>query len=431
MLALMVDNYKNVDGFGELWVMPQAEPAAGTAASGTITIAGTPTEAGVLNTYIGDVRVQSAVALSATPTIIAAALAAAINANLDLPVTATAAVGVVTVTAKWKGDTGNEIRLVQNYYGLPGGEKTPAGITVTNAATLTGGAGAPVLTASIAALGDEEYDFIGTPYTDVTSLNALASEMNDSTGRWSFLRQLYGGVFTAKRDTVSNLITFGSARNDQHASILGVEPDVLSASFQVAAAYTAREAVYLISGVARPTQTGPLGDIIPARAGSRFTKTEQQTLLTNGIATQYTQGGVMRISRDITTYQRNQYGQQDPSYFDTNSLFISAYVLRRLRYAVTQKYGRHSLANDGTNFGAGAAVVTPAVLKGEIIAQYKQMELEGVVENSKLFQQYLIVERNANDPNRLDVLFPPDYVNQLRVVAVLNQFRLQYQPASL
>lgn len=31
-----------------------------------------------------------------------------------------------------------------------------------------------------------------------------------------------------------------------------------------------------------------------------------------------------------------------------------------------------------------------------------------------------------DNPNRLDVLFPPDYVNQLRVFAVLNQFRLQY-----
>lgn len=48
------------------------------------------------------------------------------------------------------------------------------------------------------------------------------------------------------------------------------------------------------------------------------------------------------------------------------------------------------------------------------------------MENFDLFQQYLIVERNVSDPNRLDVLFPPDYVNQLRVFAVLNQFRLQY-----
>jgi len=38
----------------------------------------------------------------------------------------------------------------------------------------------------------------------------------------------------------------------------------------------------------------------------------------------------------------------------------------------------------------------------------------------------LIVERNADDPNRLDVLLPPDLVNQLRVFAVLAQFRLQY-----
>ncbi len=48
------------------------------------------------------------------------------------------------------------------------------------------------------------------------------------------------------------------------------------------------------------------------------------------------------------------------------------------------------------------------------------------MENFDLFQKHLIVERNQNDPNRLDVLFPPDYVNQLRVFAVLNQFRLQY-----
>ena len=48
------------------------------------------------------------------------------------------------------------------------------------------------------------------------------------------------------------------------------------------------------------------------------------------------------------------------------------------------------------------------------------------MENADLFKEYLIVERNASNPNRLDVLFPPDYVNQLRIFAVLNQFRLQY-----
>ena len=42
-----------------------------------------------------------------------------------------------------------------------------------------------------------------------------------------------------------------------------------------------------------------------------------------------------------------------------------------------------------------------------------------LVENADLFAKYLIVERNQDDPNRLDVLLPPDLVNQLRKVNFL------------
>ena len=101
-------------------------------------------------------------------------------------------------------------------------------------------------------------------------------------------------------------------------------------------------------------------------------------------------------------------------------------MIRNLRSVITSKYSRHKIANDGTRFGAGQAIVTPNVIKGELASLYAQMESDGIVERADLFAKYLVVERNANDPNRLDVLFPPDYVNQLRVFAVLNQFRLQY-----
>ncbi|HBL3999377.1 TPA: phage tail protein, partial [Salmonella enterica subsp. enterica serovar Derby] len=154
--------------------------------------------------------------------------------------------------------------------------------------------------------------------------------------------------------------------------------------------------------------------------------TEQQTLLSHGVATAYVESGVLRIQRDITTYRKNAYGVADNSYLDSETLHTSAYVLRRLKSVITSKYGRHKLANDGTRFGSGQAIVTPAVIRGELGSTYRQMEREGIVENFDLFQQHLIVERNANNSNRLDVLFPPDYVNQLRVFAVLNQFRLQY-----
>ncbi|EME1919315.1 phage tail protein, partial [Cronobacter sakazakii] len=123
---------------------------------------------------------------------------------------------------------------------------------------------------------------------------------------------------------------------------------------------------------------------------------------------------------------KNKFGVADNSYLDSETLHTSAYVLRKLKSVITTKYPRHKLANDGTRFGPGQAIVTPSVLRGEICAAYREMELAGIVENFDVFKKYLIVERNADDPNRVDVLFPPDYVNQLRVFALKNQFRLQY-----
>lgn len=68
--------------------------------------------------------------------------------------------------------------------------------------------------------------------------------------------------------------------------------------------------------------------------------------------------------------------------------------------------------------------MTPKVIRAELIAAYSQLEFEGIVENAEAFAQHLVVERDRQNPNRVNVLFPPDYVNALRIFAVLNQFRL-------
>ena len=107
-----------------------------------------------------------------------------------------------------------------------------------------------------------------------------------------------------------------------------------------------------------------------------------------------------------------------------------AYVVRFLKGRITSKYGRHKVAADGTAFGAGQAIVTPAIIRGELIAAYADLEALGLVENSAAFIANLIVEINANDPSRIDVLFAPDLVNELNIVALLVQFRQQY-PAAL
>ncbi len=429
--AAMHATYRQNDPTGEVNMLLIDDLGGGVAATKTITITGAPTAAGVLSLYCGEDRVQSAVNVGDSVTAIAAALVAAINANPDLPITAANAAGVVTATFRHKGTVGNFFQLQMNFKGAANNEVTPAGVAVAIAAGVAG-SGVSVLTTALAAIGDNEYDFIIHPYNDATSLAAFKALMNDSTGRWAYNRQIYGHVYTASQDTVSNLVTAykvsstTNGLNDQHCTIAGYEAACPNPPWEYAAAYGARNAVFIAANPSRPTQTGELVGITPAPQANRFIQSERSTLLYAGVATSYLGAGAMRIERAITNYQKNAWSQTDPSYLDSETMHQIAYVTRRMRNVITSKYPRHSLANDGTRFGAGAAIVTPKLIRGEFIAEYAAMEELGYVENAKLFAKYLIVERNATDPNRVDVLFPPDFVNQLRVIAILNQFRLQY-----
>ena len=423
MLARMHEVYRANDGFGEIWCLP-VPPTAGAAATGTITYTGPTTAGGTVALYIGAQKVQAGVSTGDAAAAVAASVAAAINADTTLPVTAAAAAAEVTLTARHAGLVGNDIKVQHNFRGVAGGESLPTGVTAVIVA-MSGGAGSPTLTTGLAALGDDEFDFILLPFSDAASLDAIKVLMNDTTGRWAWNRQIYGHAYVAQRGAFAALQAAGVLRNDQHVTLAGMEPGVPSTVWDYVAAYGARNAVFINVDPARPTQTGELIGILPAPA-PRFIQSERQTLLSSGIATSYTSGGAVRIERAITTYQKNLWGQSDPSYLDSETLHTLAYILRRLRARITTKYPRHKLADDGTRFGAGQAIVTPSVIRGELIAEYADLEELGIAENAKAFKAALIVERNANDPNRLDVLLPPDLVNQLRVFAVLAQFRLQY-----
>jgi phage tail sheath gpL-like len=100
-------------------------------------------------------------------------------------------------------------------------------------------------------------------------------------------------------------------------------------------------------------------------------------------------------------------------------------VLRALRTVVTSKYARVKLADNGTRFGPGANVVTPNVIRSDLIAQYRELEAAAYVQNGDAFKEGLIVQKSTSNPNRVDVLYPVILINQLDIFALLAQFRLQ------
>lgn len=396
------------------------DDAAGVAASGTVTITGTSTAAGTLALIVGGRAVSVAVSSGASATAIATALAAEIqdSKNADLPVSATSSAGVVTLTAKNKGEAGNEIGVFVNYWD---GQATPAGITVavSNSGFLQNGATNPDIATAIAAMGDNYYQVIVLPWVDSANLAKVKTE---AERRWGPLVQAGGVWFAAANRAHSGLTTLGNAQNNQWLCVSGIKSSP-STPWQIAAAVAAQVAVSAENDPAQPFQTLPLQTILPPVRANRFTVSELNTLLYSGISTLLVDsGGTVRIQRLITTYKTNGLGAIDTSYLDTNTIFTLEFLRQDFRNYILGKYARAKLASDGAQFGTGQVVITPKIGKAEAITKFKEWESRGLVENFEQFKNDLVCERNASDPTRLDWLMSPDLMNQFVVGAANIRF---------
>jgi phage tail sheath gpL-like len=423
--AYFANNFAN-----EVWGLGVSETVAATAATGTIKITDVASEAGTIHLYICGEHIPVNIHSTDTMDSIGTSIADAINENLDLPVTAVATAGDVVLTCIWKGVGGNEINVSLNYYGPIGGEILPhdLGIEVPTTGFLTGGVGTPDFATAISNLGEMPFEYVAMPYTDSNSLFDWNEEYGfTDLGRWGWERQLFGSIFSAKRGIYPDLVTFGATQNSGVTSIMAVEVGSPSPSFEWTAAYTAKAQRALSNDPARPLQTLTLNKIKLAPLHQRFDFVEMNSIASNGLAIQKAgSDNQPMIAREQTTYQLNLYGQSDDAYELVTTLATLAKLLRNQRQLITSKYPRCKLADDGTRFGQGQAIVTPGIIKAELVSQYSLDEFNGLCENLAAFKANLLVERDSNDPNRLNVLYPPDLINQLRIFAVLAQFRLQY-----
>jgi phage tail sheath gpL-like len=326
---------------------------------------------------------------------------------------------VLTLTARNKGEAGNDIDLRMNYLGNAGGEHTPAGVTVT-IASMAGGTANPDIGAGLANLSDQTYDFIVTPYTDTANLDQLKQFLDDAQGRWSWEQMLYGGAFSAFRGTLGECTAFGTARNDQHMSIMAFA-DSPDPAWIWAAQTGAFAASSLRADPGLPLQyitTYLKAPPVP----SRWTIGERNTLLYDGMSTfRVGDDGAVIIERMCTTYQKNAAGADDDSYLDVETLYGLAFVARDLANYLLTRYARKKLVSDTTPILAGSNCVSARMIRASVIAEYIALEQAGIVQNSAIFKKNVIAE----DAGRglVKILAPVDLVNQLRQIAILLQFR--------
>jgi phage tail sheath gpL-like len=432
ILAQMAATYLKIDPAADLWLLPLSDPSGGAAATGAIAFAGSPTANGTISLYIADQLISIPVTTSESATSIAAAAVAAITAAYGCPLSAVVdgvTVTKVDVTALNKGTLGNGIGLALNLGGNGSGQATPAGLTVTITA-MSGGTGVPVLATALANLTSHPADFIGHQFVDTTSIAAITAFLADIGGRWAYNAQIYGHAYGSIAATFSAAGTFGSELNDQHQTFLPVNGSA-TMNWNWAAWMTALVAQSIRADPALPLQfIGAAGVMAPPIA-DRFDAVvgETNTLLYEGMSVfDVLQGGICQLLAVITTYQLNAENQPDNSYLYVTTLYTLMAFIRGMKNLVLSKYSRIKLVTDGSRPTPGSGVVTPATIEADLNVWY-QSQIPQLVQNAAYFAANLIVEQNAQNPNRVDVFAEPILTGGISIFAVLNEFLLA-TPAS-
>lgn len=420
MLAEMLRYALDAQPYLETWAIPLDDDGAGAAATGKLAVAGPAVATGTLALYIAGYRVRVGVTASDSAEVVAQAIVDAITADTRLPVTAAVngtTASEVDLTCRWKGESGNDIDLRLSALGEDG----VSGIAVTITA-MAGGSANPDLTDAIAAMGADQWNWIACPYTDTANLDVLDDELAD---RFGPMRQIGGRAFCAYRGTHSATGTFGSGRNSPHVTVMGTGPAV-SPTWLWCAVNAAVAGQALAIDPARPLQTLRLDGLYGPSESDRFTDTERNLLLYDGIATyKVASDGTVLIERQITTYQQTDAGVASDAYLDINV----AETLERIRYdqraRILQRYPRHKLASDADAglYGAGQPIATPKVVKAELLSLYQDFVERGWTQDYAGYAESLQAAIDTENPGRLNVIDSPKLVGQYRIHAMQTRFR--------
>ena len=410
-VALMVKAFRKNSPLMNLWAIGTADGT--TKAEKAVTFTGTATGAGVVALYVAGQLVNVAVAVDDTASDVADAVVAAVTD--DMPVTASASSGVVTFTAKNGGTAGNTIDVRVNYVA---GEVLPAGISVSGTGLLAGGAGDPSLTDAIANIASQWFNIIVSAWNSSGVLTALKEELE---ARWTATNQKTGiCIFGDNLDSASSTV---SGLNSQLIVSLPL-PKSPTPGFVIGAAGAAVIATSAESDPAMPLgNLSVKGVLAPALIDRKGMNEENSMLQNGGSLLNAATDGTIYLRRTVTTYKTNAAGAADTSYQQAETIFTLSFIRWDWNSYMAGKYPRAKLAGDGYEYGEGQVVMTPKLGRAEALTRFDYWMRIGVAQDAKTFEEYLVVQINEQNPNRLDFLLPATLMKQLFTVATKLQFR--------
>ena len=414
--AIMAEAFLGINKIEECWILPVAEPEAGTRWQKSFTVAAGTVGEGSVSITINGKTLAAAVSAGATAAEIAAAIVARINGETTLPVEAAAAEGVVTVSSLVKGITGN-----QNTVSMA---PAAAGVTITPGETVAG-TGAADLAALFPGLGGTRYNYFVSDFADPANIAALAAELES---RYGALRQIGGRAFVALSGPAGSATEEGSVI--ARAAVVNSPHIVLVPRLnnpQLPGEWAARFAAPAIRRLA----DDPAANTYDIQVDGLAAETEvdfdtRQKLLEAGIATwRLDPVGNILIERLVTSYTENTDGGRDSSYLDVQVTETVDAVRTYINAEAKKRYKTWKLASTEENFGTGSRVMTPGVFRSFLCDLYQSVFIQEKqwCQDFEAYKASLLVEVMAGNKTRLQYQHQPVLIGQFLIGAGLLQFK--------
>lgn len=407
----------------EIWLGRVAE--ATTAEIRTITVGSVPASGGQGVLQVAGEGVSVNVAAGSSASAVATALAAALNAyinpitKISLPFTAEAATNVVTITARHKGAYATGLDV---YIPVLEGANVFTGLLTF--ATTTAGVGTPDVAAVLAAMGDDPFEVVVSAFGDDANRIKLDDFHGNVSGRWSYAQQLYGHVFYPKTGTTSTLATSALARDSWHLSMIPLftNSGMARPDYEFVAAVVGRIAPFLdggSDGKVSANQSGlVVSDMIAPRDRDYWPDyATRDSLLKSGVSTwKVDRSGNLLVDK-IITQQQTTNGVPDTALRDIQAVYQITYSLKYYRAALAFEYSNKAIVDD--NPANLDALVTAKDIRGTLVNSTVELAQRGVLEASTEVLDQITVSRNADNPNRVDIVLPMDRANPLDIFAGL------------
>lgn len=374
----------------DLTVIGVADADAGIAASGSVNLSGTAGSGGVVTVKIGGIDYQVSISAGETAASIAGRLAEVIN-QAEAPVSAAVNSGTVELVAKNKGSIGNEIDL-------------QAGCTANDIAIVVnpfgGGDVNADITPALDRVAGKRYHIICNAYADEKNAHALCQHV-DRVSNAIEKRGCIGVM--GWRGTLATGTTFTNKLNNGRITVAWYK-NAIESNALLAAGYAA--VLAFEEDPARPLNTLEVKGLTVTSDAAWPLFAEFNNALYNGLTPLHVVNHKVQIMRAISTYTKNATGTDDPALLDITTIRTLDYVRDAVDQRIALRFPREKLSSR-----------TPLRVRSEILDVLNLCDDMEILEEVLNNKDKLIVQRNPNDPNRLDAVIPADVVNGLHIFA--------------